>query len=170
MKALKKGLPAVIVISLIQGGGQLMLSQVNQTLCCFVPCCIALVACILLGRTKLYKEDGGAYFNEENGEVVHLPNDTVVSMNFWAFTPKVFKGLEADFAEFINDDSREPLKSECLLPNTIGKMINACDCDVKVLTTSAKWFGVTYANDKPDVIANLKALINTGEYPNGLWK
>lgn len=56
MKALKKGLPAVVIISLIQGGGQLMLSQVNQTLCCFVPCCIALVACILLGRTKLYKD------------------------------------------------------------------------------------------------------------------
>ena len=125
----------------------------------------------IVERTKLYKEDGGAYFfNEENGEVVHLPNDTVVSMNFWAFTPKLFTGLEADFAEFINDNSLEPLKNECLLPNTIGKMINAGDCDVKVLTTSAKWFGVTYANDKPDVIANLKALINAGEYPNGLWK
>lgn len=56
MKALKKGLPAVLVISLIQGGGQLLLSQVNQTLCCFVPCCIALVACALLGKTKFYSE------------------------------------------------------------------------------------------------------------------
>ena len=48
-------------------------------------------------------------------------------------------------------------------------MIKAGDCDVKVLTTSAKWFGVTYANDKPDVIAKLKALIAAGEYPDGLW-
>ncbi|MCR4904630.1 MAG: nucleotidyltransferase [Clostridiales bacterium] len=123
----------------------------------------------IVERTKLFKEEGGAYF-EENGETVHLPNDTVVSMNFWGFTPKVFEGLSEDFAAFIDDPAREPLKSECLLPNTIGKMIKAGDCDVEVLTTSAKWFGVTYANDKPDVIAKLKALIAAGEYPNGLWK
>jgi hypothetical protein len=120
-------------------------------------------------RTKLFKEEGGAYY-EEDGETVHIPNTTVVSMNFWGFTPKVFEGLEADFEAFINDASREPLKSESLLPNTIGKMINAGKCDVKVLTTSAKWFGVTYADDKPDVIAKLHALIDAGEYPKtGLW-
>ena len=49
-------------------------------------------------------------------------------------------------------------------------MINENKCDVKVLTTSAKWFGVTYANDKPDVIAKLNKLIAEGEYPDGLWK
>lgn len=120
-------------------------------------------------RTKLFKEDGGAYY-EENGETVHIPNDTVVSMNFWGFTPKVFEGLDFDFEAFLNDTEREPLKSECLLPNTIGKMINDGKCDVKVLTTTAKWFGVTYADDKPDVIAKLRALIDAGEYPStGLW-
>ncbi len=120
-------------------------------------------------RTKLFKEEGGAYY-EENGETVHIPNDTVVSMNFWGFGPKVFEGLEEDFTAFLNDADREPLKSECLLPNTIGKMINAGKCDVKVLTTTAKWFGVTYADDKPDVIAKLHALIEAGEYPkSGLW-
>ncbi len=55
-KALKKGLPAVALISLIQGGGQLLLTQVNQTLACFVPCCIAIIATVLIGRTKLYSE------------------------------------------------------------------------------------------------------------------
>ncbi len=120
-------------------------------------------------RTKLFKEEGGAYY-EENGQTVHIPNSTIVSMNFWGFTPKVFEGLDADFDAFLNDAEREPLKSECLLPNTIGKMINAGKCDVKVLTTTAKWFGVTYANDKPDVIAKLHALIDAGEYPkDGLW-
>jgi len=120
-------------------------------------------------RTKLFKEEGGAYY-EEDGETVHIPNSTVVSMNFWGFTPKVFEGLDTDFEAFLNDASREPLKSECLLPNTIGKMINAGKCDVKVLTTTAKWFGVTYADDKPDVIAKLHALIDAGEYPKtGLW-
>lgn len=125
----------------------------------------------IVERTKLFKEEGGAWF-EENGEKVHLPNETVVSMNFWGFTPKVFEGLDKDFEAFIaaNDSAPDPLKSECLLPNTIGKMINAGECDVKVLTTTAKWFGVTYSEDKPDVIAKLKALIEAGEYPkNGLW-
>jgi len=124
----------------------------------------------IVERTKLFKEDGGAYFTEDNGEVIHYSNDTIVSMNFWGFTPRVFKGLEEDFVQFINDASKEPLKSECLLPNTIGKMMKAGECDVKVLTTTAKWFGVTYSEDKPDVIAKLQALIASGEYPNGLWK
>ena len=126
---------------------------------------------VIVERTKLFKEEGGAWF-EENGEKVHLPNDTVVSMNFWGFGPKVFEGLDKDFVEFIaaNDTAADPLKTECLLPNTIGKMIKAGECDVKVLTTTAKWFGVTYAEDKPDVIAKLNALIDAGEYPkNGLW-
>lgn len=125
----------------------------------------------IVERTKLFKEEGGAWF-EEGEDKVHLPNETVVSMNFWGFTPKVFDGLESDFDAFIaaNDNAPDPLKSECLLPNTIGKMINSGDCDVKVLTTTAKWFGVTYSEDKPDVIAKLKALIEAGEYPkNGLW-
>ncbi len=119
-------------------------------------------------RTKLFKEDGGAYF-EEDGEQVHLTNDTVVSMNFWGFGPSLFEYLEKDFAEFLEDPKSDMLKGECLLPNTIGKMINDGKCDVKVLTTSAKWFGVTYANDKPDVIAKLNKLIADGEYPDGLW-
>lgn len=56
VRALKKGLPAVLIVSLIHGGGQLLLSQINQTLACFVPACIALVVCLLLGRTRLYRE------------------------------------------------------------------------------------------------------------------
>ncbi len=123
-------------------------------------------------RTKLFKEEGGAYYTDDNGEIVHLPNETVVSMNFWGFTPKVFEGLEEDFSQFIrnNPSAPDPLKSESLLPNTIGKMIQNGQCDVKILTTTAKWFGVTYADDKPDVIAKIHALIEAGEYPKkGLW-
>ena len=121
-------------------------------------------------RTKLFKEDGGAYFDDENGERVHLPNDTVVSMNFWGFTPKVFEGLEVEFDKFIRDPNLDKMKGECLLPNCVGYMMKRGECDVKVLETSAKWFGVTYADDKPDVIAKLKALVECGEYPDGLWK
>lgn len=55
-RALKKGLPAVLVLSLVQGGGQMLVGQMNTTLCCFVPCCISLIAVILLGRTPLYRD------------------------------------------------------------------------------------------------------------------
>ena len=123
----------------------------------------------IVERTKLFKEEGGAYF-EENGEKVHVSADTVVSMNFWSFTPSFFKGAEEDFVKFINDPNREPLKSECLLPNTVYTMMEKGLCDVEVLTTTSKWFGVTYSADKPDVIAKLQALIAEGVYPNGLWK
>ena len=123
----------------------------------------------IVERTKLFKEQGGAYF-EENGETVHVPNETVVSMNFWGFTPNFFAGAEEDFTNFLNDTAKEPLKSECLLPNTVYKMMQKDLCDVEVLTTDATWFGVTYPDDKPDVIAKLKALIDAGVYPNGLWK
>ena len=71
---------------------------------------------------------------------------------------------------FINDPDREPMKSECLLPNTVFTMMQKGLCDVAVLPTTAKWFGVTYADDKPDVIAKLNALIEEGVYPDGLWK
>ena len=121
-------------------------------------------------RTKLNKEEGGAWY-ELDGETVHIPNETIVSMNFWGFTPKVFDGLQAEFDAFIakNDQAADPLKTECYLPTSVGKMMQAGDCDVKVLTTTAKWFGVTYAADKDDTIAKLNELTEAGEYPDGLW-
>ncbi|MBQ7599789.1 MAG: nucleotidyltransferase [Clostridia bacterium] len=121
-------------------------------------------------RTKLFAEDGGAYYEDENGEKVHLPASTTVSMNFWCFAPTLFEGLAEDFEQFINDPDREPMKSECLLPNTVGKMIRNGDCTVRILKTEAKWFGVTYFDDKPKVVAKIKSLIAEGIYPDGLWK
>ena len=93
----------------------------------------------------------------------------MVSMNFWGFTPTVFNGLDAFFKKFLVEKGNE-LKSEALLPNTIGEMINENKCSVSVLETKAKWFGVTYAEDKPGTIAKIRNLIAEGEYPDGLWK
>ena len=124
----------------------------------------------IVERLKIYKTEECARFFEDDGTPVDLQPGTCVSMNFWGFTPSVFKNLMADFDAFINDDTREPLKSEALLPNSIGAMIKADKCEVSVLETTAKWFGVTYAEDKPATIARIKELIECGEYPNGLWK
>ncbi len=123
----------------------------------------------IVERTKLIKENGGAYFTDDNGEVIHYSDDTVVSMNFWGFGPGVFEGLHEDFENFLANLDPANLKAECFLPNSVGNMMKAGKCDVTVLTTSAKWFGVTYSEDKPDVIAKLNKLIDDGEYPVGLW-
>ena len=125
----------------------------------------------IVERTKIYKTETGARFFEENGDAVDLAPDTLVSMNFWGFTPSVFNGLEEDFEEFKKSDMiSNPLKSEALLPNAVGKMIKSGKCDVSVLETTEKWFGVTYAEDKPNTVKRIKELIDAGVYPNGLWK
>lgn len=124
----------------------------------------------IVERTKIYKEADGASFEDDNGEKTHLENDTVVSMNIWGFTSSVFSGIEKHFNDFINDKTREPLKSECYLPNVVGLMKNDGVCDVKVIETSARWYGVTYHDDKPGVVASINKMIDNGEYPRGLWK
>lgn len=124
----------------------------------------------IVERTKIFKTEKCAQFVEDDGTSVDVEPGTVVSMNFWGFTPSVFDGLEEDFAKFIKDRERDQLKGEALLPNSIGKMIKEGKCDVTVLETTAKWFGVTYAEDKPATIARINELIACGEYPNGLWK
>lgn len=124
----------------------------------------------IVERTKIYKEENGASFEDENGEKVMLQSNTVVSMNFWGFTSSMFEGAHNRFEAFISDKTREPLKSECFLPNVVGELKGEGYCDVKVIETTAKWYGVTYHDDKPGVVAKINALIETGEYPRGLWK
>lgn len=124
----------------------------------------------IVERTKIFKEENGASFVDENGDKVLLPNDTVVSMNFWGFTPSMFDETLKNFNEFIDDPDREPLKSECFLPNVVGSMKEEGYCDVKVIETSARWYGVTYHDDKPMVVEKINGLIESGEYPRGLWK
>ncbi len=124
----------------------------------------------IVERTKIYKVPGGGEFEDENGNKVVAPPETVVSMNFWCFTPSIFEGAKERFEVFINDPDREPLKSECFLPNVVGELKNENKCTVEVIPTTAKWYGVTYADDKPGVVAKIGEMIENGEYPKGLWK
>ncbi len=123
-------------------------------------------------RTKIYKDPDGAHFEDENGQNVHLDPDTPVSMNFWGFTPDFFDRSTSYFEKFIeaNASAENPLKTECYLPVVVGDMIKDDRCDVTVLETTAKWYGVTYSDDKPGVVAKIRELVAAGEYPDGLWK
>lgn len=123
----------------------------------------------IVERTKIYKTESGARYYEDDETPVDINFNTVVSMNFWGFTPSVFDGLEKDFNSFL-ELSGDELKSECLLPNSIDKMMKNGECTVSVLETTSKWFGVTYSDDKPETIKNIQKLIEDGVYPNGLWK
>lgn len=120
-------------------------------------------------RLDLAKAEGGAYYDNDIGNAdKYLTNDTIVSMNMWCFTPTVFEGLNKDFEEFL-EIKENPLKKECLLPNTIGKMIKSGECEVKVLTTDSHWFGMTFYEDLAKVKKSLKDLTAEGVYPENLW-
>lgn len=120
--------------------------------------------------TKIKTNGEDALYLDDDGEWRPLAGDTVVSMNCWGFTPTVFDGLECGFKQFLSGDGGKALKSECYLPGTIDEMMHSGRCTVQVYSTSAVWHGVTYSEDKAGVKSSLKALTDSGEYPNGLWK
>ena len=95
---------------------------------------------------------------------VYAP-DTPVSMNFWGFTPWIFTKLEEYFNAFLRALPTGELKKECLLPSMVGELIEKGQLRVSVLHSDAKWFGMTYHEDKDAVAAALKALHDAGVYP-----
>ena len=122
-------------------------------------------------RTKIQENDGVVQFCED--EIWQdIDRKSVVSMNCWAFTPEVFASLRTDFADFLTKlpDSGNPLKAEFFLPFHIQNEIDRGACDVRVLETNAKWYGVTYHEDKPRFVEFIKSQIAAGVYPDGLWK
>lgn len=92
-----------------------------------------------------------------------------VSMNMMCFTPDIFKYLEKNFIDFLEESKENPLKSEYLIPTVLAKGINEGYCNVSVINTTAKWAGVTYREDKESVVNYINELVKNGEYPNKLW-
>ncbi|NLW73301.1 MAG: NTP transferase domain-containing protein [Clostridiales bacterium] len=124
----------------------------------------------IVERTKVYKTPAGPAYLDEGREVL-LPDDTVVSMNFWGFTPAVFPQLESCFHEFLRDlkNSENPQKAEALLPTDVGKLLHRGECSVRVYSTDSVWFGVTYHEDREGVMKNIDELTDGVRYPRGLW-
>ncbi len=120
-------------------------------------------------RTNIRQTDKGIAYTADDGIDILLNPVTLVSMNFWGFTPEYFKQTEPMFSDFVkaNQDS---LKAEFYIPVAVDNLINESKATVKVLKSDAKWFGVTYKEDKPLVIEKLAQLVNEGIYPVKLWK
>jgi hypothetical protein len=121
-------------------------------------------------RTHIESVGYGAAYKDESGRMVAFENmDVPVSMNMWGFTPEYFRHSKKYFKEFLAQNGQNP-KSEFYIPYVIDLLIKNNEATVKVLDTPSKWFGVTYAEDKPSVMMKLNELVQKGVYPQNLWK
>ena len=119
-------------------------------------------------RTAIESKDGHIVFPDENGVETEIPFDTPVSMNMWGFTPEYFEYTEEAFKEFLTKYGQE-LKTEFYIPTLVNDLIKAGKAICQVLDTPAKWFGVTYADDRQMVVDKIQALVDAGVYPSKLF-
>ncbi|MCI6422827.1 MAG: nucleotidyltransferase [Blautia sp.] len=123
-------------------------------------------------RTHIEKRNGQAAFTEDDGATwTEIPNDSIVSMNMWGFTPSILQELKAGFPVFLEENlKKNPLKCEYFLPSVVGNLLTEEKATVKVLKSTDKWFGVTYKEDKPVVVAAIRKMKEDGLYPEKLWE
>jgi len=121
-------------------------------------------------RTEIMRVDGSVCYKDEQGQWVAVDDNTPVSMNMWGFTPDYFTHSEEYFKGFLSDPANmaNP-KAEFFIPLMVNKLINDGTATVKVLDTTSKWFGVTYAADRQSVVDKIQTLVNEGVYPEKLW-
>lgn len=121
-------------------------------------------------RTKIYKNELDAKYTEDGETFVDLPGDTIVSMNFWGFTPKMLQELDDRFATFLDDAlANNPLKGEYFLPSVVNDQLQVGTATVRVLPCEETWFAVTYREDLEsvkDAICDMKC---RGIYDKNLW-
>ena len=126
---------------------------------------------VITERTRIEQYPEGIHFTEDGGETwVELPPETTVSMNMWGFMPSFLEEINNRFSAFLDKALVEnPVKGEYFLALPIAQAIQEKKATVKVLSSPDRWYGVTYAADKPVVVAALKQMTQEGKYPDGLW-
>ena len=117
---------------------------------------------------KIDRDGASAKNTDADGNITKLTGDEAVSMNFWGFTPALFPQLRAEFEKFLKRAGMEQ-KSECYIPATVGDLVTSGQAKCKVLRTNDSWFGVTYREDRPQVVESIRQLIAKGQYPENLW-
>lgn len=122
----------------------------------------------MVERTKIERVNGTIVFHD-NGDDELLAENTPVSMNLFGFTPDYFAHSESYFKEFLAANI-ENLKSEFFIPLMVNKVISEGTATMRVLSTASNWFGVTYKEDKPQLMQKIEELIAAGEYPRNLWE
>ena len=122
----------------------------------------------IVEMTKIERDGAGAKNVEADGKITKLTGDEAVSMNFWGFTPVLFPQLKVEFEKFLKRAGGEQ-KSECYIPATVGELVTSGQAKCQVLRSSDSWFGVTYREDRPQVVESIRQLIAQGKYPAKLW-
>lgn len=122
-------------------------------------------------RTKIEKGEAMPRFTEDDGKTwTEISGDTIVSMNMWGFTRSYLDEAQARFPAFLEQTVRtNPLKGEYFLPSVVSQLLEEGKARVRLLSSADKWYGVTYKEDKPVVVAALKRMREEGVYPEQLW-
>lgn len=118
--------------------------------------------------TTIARDGEGAKNTDSDGKVTMLKGDEPVSMNYWGFTPQIFPQLREHFTKFLKANGTD-LKKESYIPSTVNDILVAGQGKVKVLHSNDPWFGVTYREDHPHVVENVRKSIQAGRYPERLW-
>lgn len=113
-------------------------------------------------------QDGKVYGENGKGEKVELASKALCSMNMWGFTPDYFDYAEREFIKFLERDIDTP-KAEQVIPDVADALIKSGEATIKILDTDSKWFGVTYAEDRPGVVAKFAELHKSNLYPEKLF-
>ena len=121
-------------------------------------------------RTDIMRVEGSVAYKDEAEEWVNIGDNTPVSMNMWGFTPDYFEHSDAYFKQFLSDPKNQTnLKAEFFIPLMVNELVNNGTASVKVLDTTSKWFGVTYAADREATVNRIQTLVNEGVYPSKLF-
>ena len=114
--------------------------------------------------------EGGAVYSD-NGSEQFIPNQTIVSMNFWGFQYSMMSEIENRFSGYLSENlPANPLKCEYFLPLVPNALIKEGKASVTVLPTDERWYGVTYHEDKDSVVSALRSMLESGKYPLKLWE
>lgn len=121
-------------------------------------------------RTEIKRLENRTIAYKDGENWVPVDENAPVSMNMWGFTPDYFKYSEEYFKQFLSDPKNmENLKAEFFIPLMVNKLITEGTATCEVIDTTSKWFGVTYAADRPDTVSRIKHLVEIGEYPEKLF-
>jgi NDP-sugar pyrophosphorylase family protein len=119
-------------------------------------------------RTHIERREGVIVYKDGKDNLVPISDDSIVSMNFWGFTPSFFNFLKKGFGDFIKKNA-DNLKAEFYIPTMVNALINSKEASVRILDCNEQWFGMTYKEDRETVVKKIRELVKQGLYPENLW-
>lgn len=122
----------------------------------------------IVERTKIQRKKGKIIFIDDNNQEHEIAEDAIVSMNFFGFTPSFFSFLKREFKTFLEENIEKP-KAEFYIPSVVHTLLKNNEATMTVYKTESEWFGITYREDRENVVNRLKELAAEGKYPRQLW-